>query len=47
MKFIDVTVTVDANLTVAESHDITENIEHNIKEAYGAIETIVHLEPHE
>lgn len=47
MTFIDVTVTVDANLTVAESHDITENIEHNIKEAYGAIETIVHLEPHE
>ncbi|UBH14915.1 cation diffusion facilitator family transporter [Macrococcus armenti] len=47
MTFVDVTVTVNPNFTVAESHDITEHIEHAIKEAYGAVETIVHLEPAE
>lgn len=45
MTFVDVTVTVNPDFTVAESHGITEHIEHAIKEEYGAVETIVHLEP--
>lgn len=47
ISFVDVTVTVDAALSVRESHDIAEQIEHEMKETFGSVETIVHIEPYE
>ncbi|ULG73752.1 cation diffusion facilitator family transporter [Macrococcus brunensis] len=45
ITFADVTVTVNSLLTVKESHDIAEAIEFKMKEQFGSIETIVHIEP--
>ena len=45
VHFIDVTVTVDPNLNVIKSHDITVNIENEIQKIFFACETLVHLEP--
>lgn len=43
--FIDVTVTVDSNLNVIKSHDITVEIEKALQREFFACETLVHLEP--
>ncbi|MBF0715506.1 cation diffusion facilitator family transporter [Gemelliphila palaticanis] len=45
VHFIDVTVTVDPNLNVIKSHDITVNIENEIQKIFFSCETLVHLEP--
>lgn len=47
VHFIDVTVTVDPELNVRDSHDITVHIEEALKEKFFACETLVHLEPAE
>ncbi|MEK4427013.1 cation diffusion facilitator family transporter [Solibacillus sp. FSL K6-1523] len=47
MSFIDVTVTVNPNLNVRESHDITEKIEHTVKHFNPYCMVLVHIEPHE
>ncbi|MEG0473484.1 MAG: cation diffusion facilitator family transporter [Solibacillus sp.] len=47
MSFIDVTVTVDPQLNVRESHDITEKIEHTVKQFNPYCMVLVHIEPHE
>ncbi|MFC7371846.1 cation diffusion facilitator family transporter [Fictibacillus iocasae] len=43
---IDVTITVDPQLNVVESHDITERVEDLLKEAYRVESIQVHVEPH-
>lgn len=43
--FIDVTVTVNPNLNVIKSHNITVKIEKEIQKNFYACETLVHLEP--
>ncbi|KAA1039174.1 cation diffusion facilitator family transporter [Macrococcus equipercicus] len=47
ISFVDVTVTVLPTLSVKESHDIAEQIEQQMKEEFGSVETIVHIEPEE
>lgn len=47
LHFIDVTVTVNPELNVRDSHDITVHIEEALKDEFFACETLVHLEPHE
>lgn len=47
MSFIDVTVTVNPDLNVRESHDITEKIEHTVKLFNPYCMVLVHIEPHE
>ncbi|RKJ71139.1 transporter, partial [Butyricicoccus sp. 1XD8-22] len=46
MTFIDVTVTVNPNLNVWESHRITEKIESTIKRFNPYCMVLVHIEPH-
>ncbi|QZN88837.1 cation diffusion facilitator family transporter [Vagococcus lutrae] len=43
--FIDIVVYMDPNLTVAESHDITEAIETLLYEKFNVFDTDVHVEP--
>lgn len=45
--FVDLTVTVDPNLNVYESHRITENIEKTIHKKKRHCIVLVHIEPHE
>lgn len=45
--FIDVTVSVNPDLNVRDSHDITIHIEEALKNKFFACETLVHLEPYE
>lgn len=45
IHFIDVTVTVNPNLNVTKSHDITVKIEKALSKNFFACETLVHLEP--
>ncbi len=47
ISFVDVTVTVLPTLSVSESHDIAEQIELHMKQEFGSVETIVHIEPEE
>lgn len=47
MSFIDVTVTVNPNLNVVESHQITEKIEATVKRFNPYCMVLVHIEPHE
>lgn len=47
MSFIDVTVTVNPNLNVIESHEITEKIEATVKRFNPYCMVLVHIEPHE
>lgn len=47
MSFIDVTVTVNPELNVRESHDITEKIEQTVKHFNPYCMVLVHIEPHE
>ncbi|MEG0384718.1 cation diffusion facilitator family transporter [Solibacillus cecembensis] len=47
MSFIDVTVTVNPDLNVRESHDITEKIEHTVKLFNPYCMVLVHIEPHD
>lgn len=42
---VDITVTVNASLNIAEGHKITENIENDLKNKFDLIDAIVHLEP--
>ncbi len=46
MTFIDVTVTVNPNLNVWESHRITEKIESTVKRFNPFSTVLVHIEPH-
>ncbi|MBF0714224.1 cation transporter [Gemella sp. GH3] len=46
IHFIDVTVTVNPNLNVIKSHDITVEIEKALQQEFFACETLVHLEPY-
>lgn len=47
MHFIDVTVTVNPNLNVVKSHEITVKIEKELQNHFFACDTLVHLEPDE
>lgn len=47
VSFIDVTVTVNPNLNVWESHRITEKIESTVKRLSPFCTVLVHIEPHE
>ncbi|WP_430536096.1 cation diffusion facilitator family transporter [Listeria rocourtiae] len=44
--WIDATISVKADLSVAESHTITEKIETAIRETYPNAYTLVHIEPY-
>ena len=46
VSFIDVTIAVDPNLSVVESHEISDQVETRLKENLGEVETIVHIEPY-
>lgn len=46
LYFIDITVTVDPELNVKRSHDITIQIEKELANEFYYCETLVHLEPH-
>ncbi|UXR68939.1 MULTISPECIES: cation diffusion facilitator family transporter [unclassified Staphylococcus] len=46
ISFIDVTIAVNPNLTVVESHEISDLVESKLKEHLGEVETIVHIEPY-
>lgn len=46
ISFIDVTIAVNPNLTVIESHEISDLVESKLKEHLGEVETIVHIEPY-
>lgn len=46
ISFIDVTIAVDPNLSVVESHEISDQVETRLKENLGEVETIVHIEPY-
>lgn len=43
--YVDVTILVEATLTVLQGHQITENVEKTLKESYGIIDIDVHVEP--
>ncbi|WP_034551432.1 cation diffusion facilitator family transporter [Carnobacterium funditum] len=43
--YVDVTILVDATLTVLQGHQITENVERVLKDSYGIIDIDVHVEP--
>ncbi|WP_227395848.1 cation diffusion facilitator family transporter [Jeotgalibacillus aurantiacus] len=45
MMFIDLTIKVNPELNVIESHDITEEIEASLKERHPHTEVLVHIEP--
>lgn len=46
LYFIDITVTVNPELNVKQSHDITIKIEKALSREFYYCETLVHLEPH-
>jgi cation diffusion facilitator family transporter len=43
--YVDLTIMVDATLTVREGHQITENVERILRDSYGIIDIDVHVEP--
>lgn len=43
--YVDVTILVEANMTVQEGHDITEDIERLLYEEHDVMHTDVHVEP--
>lgn len=45
--YLDVTVTMNPDLTVKESHDIADQIEQLLQEEFQVFETDVHIEPSE
>lgn len=45
--YLDVTVTMKPDLTVKESHDVADQIEHLLQENFQIFETDVHVEPSE
>ncbi|QWQ38321.1 cation diffusion facilitator family transporter [Gemella sp. zg-570] len=47
IHFIDVTITVNPELNVIKSHDITVKIEKALQKEFFACETLIHLEPDE
>ena len=46
LMFVDLTVTVDPNLNVVDSHRITEEIEQRIMKVKPFSVVLVHIEPH-
>jgi len=44
-QFIQVHVTMDADLTLREAHDISERVEEALREAFPAAEVIIHQDP--
>ncbi|MGX7068687.1 cation diffusion facilitator family transporter [Gemella bergeri] len=46
LYLIDITITVDPNLNVKQSHDTTVNIERKLAKEFYYCETLIHLEPH-
>ena len=43
--YVDVTILLDAELTVLRSHEITEEVEERLRKAFNVFETDVHVEP--
>lgn len=46
LSYIDVTVAVNPELNVIESHEISDDIERKLQNHLGEVETIVHIEPY-
>jgi len=46
-RHIDLHITVDENLTVAQAHDIAEHIAADIRDCLPNSDVLVHIEPHE
>ncbi|MFC0214436.1 cation diffusion facilitator family transporter [Paenibacillus chartarius] len=44
--FVDLTIEVDQRMSVYDSHAITENIEHKLREKHRIRHVHVHIEPH-
>jgi len=46
LRVVDIHIKVDGDLTVARSHDITREIEHQLRDALGEVMTNIHVEPY-
>ena len=46
LRVVDIHVKMDGELTVARSHDITREIERQLREALGEVMTNIHVEPY-
>ena len=46
MRIVDFHVKVDGNLSVTQSHEITREIEHQLREDLGEVMTNIHVEPY-
>ncbi|MGX7107343.1 cation diffusion facilitator family transporter [Hutsoniella sourekii] len=44
--YVDITILIDENLTVHESHLITEDVEYILRESFGVYDIDVHVEPY-
>lgn len=44
---LEVTIEVNPNLNVEESHKITENVEEHLEKKYGVNHAHIHIEPHD
>ena len=43
---LEATIQVDQNLTIVESHDISDEVERNLLEQFGIEHAIIHIEPY-
>lgn len=46
-RAVDMTITVEANLMIAESHAIADRVEQYIEDVFDARDISIHVEPHE
>lgn len=46
LRVVDIHIKVDGNLTVVQSHDITQEIERQLTETLGEVMTNIHVEPY-
>ncbi len=46
LRVVDIHVKVDGDLSVAQSHDITREIERQLRDALGEVMTNIHIEPY-
>jgi ferrous-iron efflux pump FieF len=45
MRFIELHLELDGTLTLLQSHDITDEIERSLREAFPRTEILIHQEP--
>lgn len=45
MDFVQFHITMDARMTIAEAHEVTDAIEHRLAEAFPGTEVLIHIDP--